>query len=997
MSRSSVFTAIQAAWRRVFVLGALVAGLGVTASTAAAQTSTGGIRGYVRDESGAPVPNVQIVARHVDMGLTRSATTNESGFYSLAGLRPGDYELSTRRIGFGPQARRITVMIGVTAPVDFRLSQAATQLAAVTVTATESDVRTPESGTNISQTQIRDLPNQERNFLDLGRLAPGITPQAVNDQDKHISAGSQPYEAINVFIDGASYKSDVLRGGVAGQDASKGNPFPQGAVQEFRVITQNYKAEYQKASSAIITATTRSGGNQWEGDLFAFGIGNSYSAKSALAVRNNLSAPNYKRLQAGGSIGGPIQRDKLFFFGTYELNFRDEPQYVTGGSDTLQAPPSLDWRQYTGQFTSEFRQHLAFGKLTWAKSDRSTVEASLNYRHETDFRGFGGALSYQFSENMLQDVWSGIANWRYAGDRWLNEAQVNGQHFVWNPRPLNTNIIGQDYFGIIRIGGRDAQQNFTQNRVSLRDDITRSAARWFGDHVLKFGANVDFLTYDAIKEQQMNPVFRYRSDENWSRPFEAAFGFGDPNVSTNNTQFGVYAQDDWNITPKFTVNLGIRWDAETNMINNSYVTPQPLRDSLSGPLRGRFLVDKPKPRADGTCCDVDQIDVIGELGGLDRFLTNGRSDRPMYLGAFQPRLGASYDLKGDGRTVLFGGAGVYYDRNYWNSMFDERFRRQYHVLRVTFNDVGPIPTCQNCVAWDPRYYDPAQLRTLAGTAGVDEVFLVANDLKPPKTYQFTGGIRQAIGRTQLSLSYNGSRGRNGFNFVKATNWGGLGPTYAQAFVTDDRVKTWYDALQLQLDRPLRAGMRWGGSLAYTYAKSESRGRIDDFFWDFNDQHPTVADMPRQKAPNNQAHTIAANGIVRLPFDFLASAIVNLGSGLTVNATDASAGWDFWKQSVYVYSPPTKPFLGIGHVFSTQNLDLRLQKDFPVAAGQNVGLIVDLYNALNTANWGCYDATIRPPGDAGAVNYGVPGCSGLGRRLQIGLRYGYRPSSAENGR
>ena len=957
-----------------------------------AQTTTGAIRGYVRDPGGAPVTEAQVSARNVSMGVTRNTLTNASGFYNIAGLRPGQYEMTIRRIGFGPQTRNVQVMIGQSQDLDVQLAQTATTLQAVVVQAAAGqEVRTSEVGTNVTREQIQNLPNFERNFLDFAKLAPGITPSAVNSQNKTFSSGAQPAEAVNVFVDGASYKSDVLKGGVAGQDASKGNPFPQGAVQEFRVVTQNYKAEYQKASSAIITATTRSGSNQWEGDVFAFGVGKSYVAKDALAAQRALSRPNYQRLQAGGSVGGPLVQNKLFFFGTYELNFRDEPQYVQLGGDSLLAPAGLNPRQYTGQFTSEFREHLGFAKLTWEKSDRSTIDVSANLRHDTDFRGFGGQNSFQFAENMKVDVVNGVANWKYAGDRWLNEAQINGQHFVWNPNPLNTDLIHKNYFGIINIGGRDAKQNFTQDRISLRNDVTRSGVRFAGDHVFKGGATVDFLTYDAIKEQQSNPTFNFRKDENYTRPFEAFFGFGDPSVSKKNTQVGFYVQDDWSVTPKLEFNLGLRWDVETNMNNNDYVTPRPIRDSLTGPLRGRFLVDRPVLRPDGSCCNTVQVDVIGQNGGLERFLTNGRGDRPTYLGAWQPRVGASYDVRGDGRTVLFGGAGIYFDRNYWNSMFDEYFRRQFHVLRVSFNDVGPTAGCPLCVQWNNRYYDPAQLRTLAGTAGIDEIFLVANDLKPPKTYQYSGGVRQAFRNTQLTLSYNASRGFNRFNYVKATNWGGLAPTYSQAFITDDRVKTWYDAVQFQIDRPLGVRTRFGGSFAYTFSRSESRGRIDDFFWDFDDHHPTVADMPRQRAPGNQAHTIVANGVARLPLDFLVSAIVTLGSGLTENATDASRGFGFATETKYVYTPPARAFLGIGRVFNTQNADLRLQKDFSVAPSQDVSLVIDLFNAFNSANFGCYATTIKPANDPNQ-DLNRPGCAALGRRFQAGLRYGLHRAS-----
>jgi hypothetical protein len=967
---------------------------------AAAQTTTGSIRGYVRNPGGTPISDVQVVARNIAMGVTRGGVTTATGFYNIAGLRPGQYELTARRIGLTPQTRSVQVLIGQTHTADFQLSDAAVTLQAVVTeaAAAETETRTSEVGTNVTREQIENLPTAERNFLDFAKLAPGITPSPVNDRNKVLMAGGQPAEAVNVFIDGATYKNDVLKGGVAGQDASKGNPFPQAAIQEFRIITQNYKAEYQKAASAIITATTRTGGNEWEADAFAFGIGRSWAAKDAIAARRGESRPDYKRLQAGGSIGGPLRRDRLFVFGTYELNFRDEPAYVRLGNDAARAPAGVNFAQYTGQFTSEFREHLGFAKVTYVPGDRHSFDASVNLRHDNDFTGFGAQESYESAENLAVHVYTGVANWKYAGNRWLNEAQANYQNFVWNPKPLNEDIVGRNYFGILRIGGRAGRQEFTQNRLSLRDDITRSGVNFAGDHVFKGGVTVDFLSYDALKFQSSNPVFNFRSDENWSRPFEAFFGFGDPDISTNNTQFGFYIQDDWTVTPRLVLNLGVRWDAETNMINNGYVTPQPLRDSLSGPLRSQFYVERPQLRADGTCCDNIRVNVVDQLGGLERYLTRGRSDRPMFLGAWQPRVGASYDLFGNSRTVLFGGAGIYYDRNYWNTLFDEQFRRQFSVLRLEFNSTGPTAACPRCVAWDDRYFDRAQLLTLAqsGQAGLPEVFLVANDLKPPRSYQATVGVRQQVGAGLVTISYNGIRGHNGMNFVRATPWGGLGPNYSQAFVTDDRVRTWYDALQLQIERPMRRTTRFGGSVAYTLARAEEQGQSWDIFWGFDDRYPTVGDRPRRRIPNNQTHTVVANGIVRLPYDARLSTLVSLGSGLTINATDASRGWDLPKQQTYIFEPPTRPFLGFGHVFNTQSADVRLEKDVVLASGQRVSVVADVLNAFNTANFGCYDVTIRPTTEPPNPIYGQPTCAGLGRRLQVGVRYGVRPVRASGG-
>ena len=436
---------------------------------AIAQTSTGNVRGTITTSQGTPLADVQVTARDLDMNTQRNGTTAATGFYYLGGLRPARYELTARRVGFVPVNRTVQVGIGQTMDVNFQLQETAVELAAVTViSAAPSEARTSEVGTNISRDQIDNLPNFERNVLDLAKLVPGISAQAVNNTDKFLASGGQPPEAVNIFVDGASYKNDVLRGGVVGQDASKGNPLPQGAIQEFRVLTQNYRAEYQKAASVVIVATTRSGTNRHEADLFASGVGRSYVARDAIAVRNNSARPEYKRLQAGANLGGPLIRNRLFYFGTYELNFRDEPAYIQLGGDTSVAPTALvsQLREHTGQRAQEFREHLGLGKLTWIRSDRSTVDASLTIRRDDDFRGFGGQTAFEAAENLKISTTTGVVTHRHAGDRWLSETQLSGQVFTWNPTARDFSTVGRNYFGLLRIGGKDTNQEFEQNRFS---------------------------------------------------------------------------------------------------------------------------------------------------------------------------------------------------------------------------------------------------------------------------------------------------------------------------------------------------------------------------------------------------------------------------------------------------------------------------------------------------------------------------------------------------
>ncbi|HEV8177118.1 MAG TPA: carboxypeptidase-like regulatory domain-containing protein, partial [Gemmatimonadales bacterium] len=299
----------------------------------AAQTSTGSIRGTVSDSAGAPLSGAEVIALNTASGVQRNAGTNSRGFYSLSGLAPATYQLTIRQIGSAPAARSVQVQVGQTLTLDFRLASAAVQLQEVVVQAPAVETQTSEVATNVTEEQIEALPSSSRNFLDLAPLAPSVrvTPDRINGTGKTFASGASPAENINVFIDGQSFKNDIAGGGVIGQDASRGNPFPRNAVQEFRIITNNFKAEYQKASSAIITAVTKSGSNEWSGSLFTGYQNKGLVSLDSLQRKDRddttrttpFEEPEYSRVLAGGSVGGPLVRDRLFFFGSYEGNFQN--------------------------------------------------------------------------------------------------------------------------------------------------------------------------------------------------------------------------------------------------------------------------------------------------------------------------------------------------------------------------------------------------------------------------------------------------------------------------------------------------------------------------------------------------------------------------------------------------------------------------------------------------------------------------------------------------
>ena len=302
-----------------------------------AQTTTGTVRGYVKDQNGTPLADAEVQARQPETGVVRSAASRSDGSYIIPGLVPGNYELSVRHIGFAPQRRQVTAQIGATQIVDFSLQAGAVELQAVTVeSAPVVELRTSEVAVNITPQQMQQLPTPSRNFLDLAALAPGVqaTEDRVDGTSRNFRSGGLGANSSNVFVDGSSLKNDLTQGGVSGQDNSRGNPFPRSAIQEYRVISQNFKAEYQKATGAIITATTRSGTNQWTGNalfgyqnkgllaLDTFQIRDKRFADSVAKKNGTPSAftvPDYSRVLTSLSGGGPLIRDRLFVFGSYEI------------------------------------------------------------------------------------------------------------------------------------------------------------------------------------------------------------------------------------------------------------------------------------------------------------------------------------------------------------------------------------------------------------------------------------------------------------------------------------------------------------------------------------------------------------------------------------------------------------------------------------------------------------------------------------------------------
>lgn len=941
--------------RNLVVVGVALLILAIAVS-AAAQLTTATIRGKVTNANGTALPAAEIDAVNAASGFVKTVQTGPDGSYTMAGINPGEYNLVIAAPGFQARNETVQILLGQNVEMNFVMSPDAAMNQSITVVGNQLvEMKTSEAATNVTPQQIENLPQGDRNFLNFAALAPGIR-MSTDPLNKTIAGDAQPAEQTNVFIDGVSFKNDVLTGGLVGQDSSRGNPFPQNAVQEFRVITQNYSAQYDHASSAIITAVTKSGGNQFEGSAFDYYQPKGWVAPTAKGFQFSTLSTNssYHRSQPGISFGGPIIKDKLNFFFSYEG--------VDESATTIVAPLNVPTNpQAGGAFPSPFKSNLAFGKLSWQPDKNQVIDVSGNYRREHETRDFGGTTSFQSGTDLKNWVYGTTLRDQWNNSNSLNQATLSWQDYGWNPTPLNPTLVGMNFEGVGRVGGNSTTQDFDQRRIELRDDFNFAPMRWNGEHNFQIGGNFDKMHYNVNKSLFGNPEFDFRTDPannlTFAQPYQAQFGFGNPILATNNNEYGIYGQDNWTVNKNLSLTLGLRWDYESHMLDDNYVTPANI--------------------------------VAGLTGKIDpSYFSNGSQRKPA-KDEFQPRLGFTYDLTGQNKTIVFGGFGKYYDRLFLNATLDERYRLQYPVYSIQFSPDGSPRNGGPTIKWDPKYLTPAGLDALiASGATQPEVYLLNNNTKVPYSNMFNLGVRQALGTWLGSLSYDGVRGYHGFTWLADSPDGlccaALIPGFGNIIKSDPEGKRyWYNALEAKLDRPYTSQSRWGATLAWTHGRAEQTGN-DLFSLDF----PTAAAYGKHDVPGSERDRITATGIFGLPWDVKFSAIASFGSGQLTNVLDFTQGFSLAnREATHPFSTSITPPKSGG--FADRDVDLRAEKDFATFGRTSVGVVGGVYNAFNWTSYGCLNNFLSPGDTPASVGLGNPNCViRLGRREEVGFKVNF---------
>lgn len=955
-------------FERTLLCCALASCMALAAPVALAQSTGATIRGQVSADS-VPATDATVTATNVDTGLTRTVNVS-NGTYSLAGLPPGTYKVDVTTNGQS-SSRNVTVQVAQVATLNLSVGGVAetaagaeaTNLDTVTVTAPALvETKTSEIATYVTNKQITALPQGTRNFLAFADIVPGVTFSTGNDGSTSLRSGAQASAAVNVFIDGVGQKDYVLKGGVTGQDSSRGNPFPQLGIAEYKVITSNYKAEYDQLSSAGITAVTRSGTNEFHGDFFWDQTNDSWQAKT-VREENGEPKPDSKEEQYGVALGGPIIQDQMHFFVAYEAKEYNSPRPVTPGRNFgFEDLPAQFQDAARELIVAPFQEDLYFGKLSWTPGDDHLLELTLKRRDEDELTNVGnGPNTASFGTLKTGEETRVDLRYQLSAQDWINDAHVTYEDASFAPRPQSPDLNGYRLYvpregeegdnnpemeGVLNLGGGGDFQNKGQKGYSFQNDFTYFG---FEGHAIKAGIKYKKIDISASEQNPYSPQFRYDVTRDLSVPYFVEFtasGNDNPtSVESDSTQLGLYIQDDWDVTDRLQLNLGLRWDYEQTPSYEDHVTPA----TLVGALQGYGNIQN---------ANVDY--------DINDYISTGR-EREASKDAFQPRLGFSYDLAGDERHVIFGGAGRSYNRNQFDFLSYEQYRLAFQRYNFYFNTPGhncnAEPVQSPCIDFDPSLLDPDALAGLIvpGENFGAEVFLINNDLKTPYSDQFSIGMRNTFGmfghdwnssatllhvvsKDGISVAI-GNRREDGSFYPPGVSFGSSPgadlPLYSRFFLMDNGVETRLNSLLLALDKPYTSDSAWGVTFAYTYSEAKDNRGTDMFENVFD--YPNLEYARFLGTVGVPRHRFVGTGIVDF-WGMTASAKLTLESSSGNRGTDCFDGFDPGGCDNAIrrtYYFDDKDY---------RQLDVALQKEWDTGGGVKLRVRGDVLNVTNERNY-----------------------------------------------
>jgi hypothetical protein len=636
---------------------ALVAVVFLWPAVARAQSraTTAEVNGRIVDTQGGILPGVTVTARNAETGYTRSVVTNEEGVYVLTLLPPGSYELTTELSGFAGTKRAVPLTVGATATVNLTLTvggvaETVTVAAAVSVVETSASVR----GTTVTEEAIDNLPINGRRFQDFILLTPTVQ---LDTQRGQLSFAGQRGINGNISIDGADFNQPFFGGIRGGERASAAFTIPQEAIREFQVVAAGYSAEFGRSTGGLVNAITKSGTNEVRGSAFYVNRNRDFAERNAFGQE---AAPTQQ--QFGGSLGGPLTRDRLFFFGAYEQqefeNTRSVAFGLGGVNRTADNAEAYDYfKSLEEDFITTNDAVALLGRVDYQvrSGDRVSLRYSFSRNKGLNANALGNPLEATtisaVSNNGTERDRTHVLIGQYSSaltSGMLLEAR--GQ-YSREDRPRDANVLAPlvssntiGSYGTVRFLGQNTQFDW-------RAQAAANVTAFKGNHSFKFGTEYNHVYIDQL--------FGMNQFGTWGLNGPAAgtlevMSVGGPtanrfdvprttaaitasylkqigNLALNfaTDEVALFAQDSWKIRPNLTMTYGVRWEGAFNP------TPEANNDFMLGALQGFTFPS-------GRQVDPKQI--------------------PDDLRQWSPRVGFAWDPTGDGRWALRGYTGLYHAR-----------------------------------------------------------------------------------------------------------------------------------------------------------------------------------------------------------------------------------------------------------------------------------------------------------------------------------------------
>ncbi|HKY23001.1 MAG TPA: TonB-dependent receptor [Vicinamibacterales bacterium] len=1005
---------------RVLVLSLLLA------AEIEAQSYRGAIRGRVEDATGAVVAGARVTAVHDATNEQRTTSTSDSGAFAIPELAPGTWRVEITVPGHKTHVQHLTLEVNQERRADARL-QLGALVDRVEVTAPIADLRRDSSamGTIVENRQILDMPLDGRNFLELTLLAPGAVPAAPGsagsvrgDFSLSVNGGREDFNSF--LLDGADNVDPKLN--------TAGVRPPVDAIQEFEVLTSTPEASHGRQAASQISVVLKSGTNQMSGTAYAFVRNGALDAKNYFAPKSEPD-PEYRRTQPGFSLGGPIFRDRMFFFADYEGTRADEgiTRITTVPTDAARTalPPFLTHpvgRAIAALYPSPNRPGLT-GNYVASPTQRDRTD-HFDVRSDAAVGGsFDLMARYSFADRRLFEPFSGPGFSMLPG--YGNDVARRGQNAVVSATHiLSSHLLNETRVGINRVSsnvfpeqgsaanrsvglpepwlnGRDAglslvtvtgfsplgheynnPQSGTTNTIQIADTLTWTR----GNHLIKAGFDARLIRQNAFRDVQARGSLTFTGAFTQDPLTDLLFGF--PTFTTlatlDNPQrlrtesYAAFVQDSFRVRPNLTLTAGLRYDLTS--------PPVDVEDRAS-------LYD-PQTRS---------IQVVG-TGGLSR--AGYDADRNNWA----PRVGLAWTVDSAETTVLRGAYGIHYNHSALAPSEGLYFNAPYFNFAAYFTSPAGLVTLSDPF---PKGFPIPTPNPALG---------IQRDLRTPYLHEFNVTLQRQLGPTRVAeVAYVGSRGRNliasrDINQPRPSTAAlNLRPDPRLADITliESRARSEFDSFQARFQQRYAFGCTM--LVAYTLGKS-----MDDasgFFTSAGDPNfpQDSANLAAEwgRSSFDVRHRFSVSFSYELPFQFTLAGIVAMQSGrpftaallperdnsntgrsslgfgandrphVSGNTSLSTAGPDQWFNTAAFSMPAFGTFGNAGRNIlegpGYQNVNLALLKQIALPGRARVQLRAEAFNLLNRTNFDLPDNFFGSPTFGRILSAGSP------RHVQFGAR------------